>query len=111
MGYSVVVSPTFRKKVKRLAKKYASLKTELLALVDTLEKAPEQGIPIGKGCFKVRLAIRSKGTGKSGGARVITCVIHVKKEVRLLSIYDKSEQATISEREIHTILKEDFPEQ
>ena len=110
MSYEVITSPTFRKKAKRLVKKYTSLKQELLSLVDLLEKEPEQGTAIGRRCFKVRLAIRSKGSGKSGGARVITCVIHVKKEVRLLTIYDKSEQATLSERELHAIMKELPPE-
>lgn len=42
MGYSVIVSPIFRKKAKRLVKKYASLKRELLALVDLLEKDPSK---------------------------------------------------------------------
>lgn len=67
MSYSVVVSPTFRKQAKRLLKKYASLKQDLDALVGQLEKDPQQGIAVGKGCYKVRLAIRSKGKGKSGG--------------------------------------------
>ena len=106
MGYRVGVSPTFRKKAKRLAKKYASLKEELLDLVTRLERDPEQGTPIGKRCFKIRLSIKSKGGGKSGGARVITCVVHVQKEVRLLTIYDKSEQGTITSRELQSLLAE-----
>ena len=48
------------------------------------------GVPIGKGCYKVRMAISSKGKGKSGGARVITYVRIVKKVVVLLTMYDKS---------------------
>lgn len=51
MGYKVGVSPTFSKKAKRLVKKYASLKDELLELVALLEREPEQGTPIGKRCF------------------------------------------------------------
>ncbi len=47
MGYKVGVSPTFQKKAKRLVKKYASLKAELLDLIDLLEEDPEQGKPIG----------------------------------------------------------------
>ncbi|MBK7556304.1 MAG: hypothetical protein IPI55_17410 [Flavobacteriales bacterium] len=110
MGYKVGVSPTFKKKAKRLVKKYASLKGELLELVDLLEQDPEQGTPIGKRCFKIRLAIKSKGAGKSGGARVITCVVHVLKEVRLLTIYDKSEQGTLSAKELQALLDEMPPE-
>lgn len=69
MSYNVVVSPTFRQKAKRLLKKYASLKQELEVLVGRLERDPEHGTAVGKGCFKIRLAIRSKGTGKSGAPR------------------------------------------
>lgn len=58
MGYKVGVSPTFRRKAKRLVKKYASLKDELLELVALLEREPEQGTPIGKRCYKIRLAIK-----------------------------------------------------
>jgi len=104
MSYKVGVSPTFKKKAKRLVKKYASLKEELSALVGLLEQEPEQGTPIGRHCFKVRLSIKSKGGGRSGGARVITCVIHVHKRVELLTIYDKSEQGSISRKELDALV-------
>jgi mRNA-degrading endonuclease RelE of RelBE toxin-antitoxin system len=106
MSFRVGVSPTFKRKAKRLVKKYASLREELLELVARLEQDPEQGTPIGNRCFKIRIAIKSKGGGKSGGARVITCVIHVRKEVHLLTIYDKSEQGTITARELRALLLE-----
>lgn len=32
------------------------------------------GIPLGKNCYKIRLKISSKNSGKSGGARIITHV-------------------------------------
>jgi hypothetical protein len=62
------------------------------------------GTPIGNNCYKVRLSISSKGKGKSGGARVITCVIVKEAEVFLLYIYDKSEQSTISDKELLQLL-------
>lgn len=43
----------------------------------------------------MRLAIASKGKGKSGGARVITYVVTEDLEVNLLSIYDKSDYDTV----------------
>lgn len=110
MSYSVSVTRTFKTRAKRLIKKYASLKHELDELIGSLEQDPEQGTSIGKRCFKIRLAIKSKGGGKSGGARVITCVVHVLKEVRLLTIYDKSEQGTITSRELQALLDEIPPE-
>jgi len=43
--------------------------------LDDLENNPRLGTAIGKNCYKIRLSIRSKGKGKSGGARVITHLI------------------------------------
>lgn len=57
-----------------LTKKYRSLKSELENLGKELSENPTSGTPLGNDVYKVRLAISSKGKGKSGGARVITCV-------------------------------------
>jgi hypothetical protein len=70
-----------------------------------LEQDPEQGTPLGNHCFKIRIAIASKGKGKSGGARVIIHVAVTDKMVFLLDIYDKSEQDSISEKELAALLK------
>jgi mRNA-degrading endonuclease RelE of RelBE toxin-antitoxin system len=51
---------------------------------------PVQGAPLGNCCYKIRLAIRSKGKGKSGGTRVISFVQVIKEEVLLLSVHDQS---------------------
>ena len=63
------------------------------------------GTPIGQNCYKIRLAIASKGKGRSGGARVISCVVAVAETVYLLSIYDKSEQSSLSEIRLTELLK------
>lgn len=75
MSYKVKTIAVFEKQTKRLVKKYSSLKKELLDLVQELKENPEQGTAIGKNCFKIRVAIASKGKGKSGGARVITNIM------------------------------------
>jgi hypothetical protein len=62
------------------------------------------GTPIGKDCYKIRVAIASKGKGKSGGARLITYVRVINKRVFLLDIYDKSEQANISSQELQLLI-------
>ena len=105
MSYKVRTIPNFEKSLKRLVKKYASLKAEYIVLLDSLEQDPEQGTPIGNHCFKIRLAIASKGKGKSGGARVIIHVVVTDKIVVLLDIYDKSEQPSISEKELAELLR------
>jgi hypothetical protein len=50
------------------------------------------------------MAIGSKNKGKSGGARVITN-LHIEGEIiYLLSIYDKSDQDTISDEDLKNFL-------
>ena len=95
MSYSIFTIPPFDKQPKRLAKKFPSLKTEYVSLVESLEDTPMQGSAMADNCYKIRVAIKSKGKGKSGGARVIAYVQVVKNNVFLLAIYDKSEQEDI----------------
>lgn len=71
-NYSVLLTNNFKREVKRLTKKYPSLKEETIALKETLTKEPQTGTRIAKNVYKIRLAIKSKGKGKRGGARVIT---------------------------------------
>ena len=105
MSYKVKSIAVFEKQAKRLVKKYASLKKELLNLVRELKENPEQGTPIRKKCFKIRIAIVSKGKGKSGGARVITNFVVKANTVYLLSIYDKSEKDNLTDKELEELLK------
>ncbi|MEN9522108.1 MAG: hypothetical protein RL065_485 [Bacteroidota bacterium] len=88
-----------------MIKKYPSLTSELIELRNELLENPMLGIPIGKGCYKIRIAISSKGKGKSGGARVITYVQVINETVYLLSIYDKSEIENLTDAEILNLLK------
>jgi mRNA-degrading endonuclease RelE of RelBE toxin-antitoxin system len=100
MSYKVESTPPFEKQAKKLAKKYPSLKNDLFQLVESLEINPTQGTSLGNNFYKIRLAITSKAKGKSDGARVITFVKIVNKIVFLASIYDKSEQEDISDKEL-----------
>lgn len=88
-----------------MAKKYQSLKTDLALLFKSLEENPMQGTPLGKNCYKIRLAISSKGKGKSGGARVITNFVISEETVFLISIYDKSEKETLTDKDLDDLLK------
>ena len=106
MSYNVKTLVSFEKQAKRLIKKYPSLKVELNQLISSLADNPEQGSFIGNSCYKIRLAIASKGKGKSGGARVITNLVIKEKIVYLISIYDKSEIPSISSNDIEALLKQ-----
>ena len=94
-----------KKEAKRLIKKYPSLKLELLELAGSLSTEPKQGTALGNDAYKIRVAIKSKGKGKSGGARVITYVITPQKEVYLLTIYDKAEFDSIDDKILRRIIE------
>ena len=100
MSYKIKSTKQFDKELKRIASKYPSLKSDFKSLLEVISESPSIGSPLGNNCYKIRLAIASKGKGKSGGARVIIYVVQIEKEVLLLSIYDKSEKETISNAEI-----------
>jgi mRNA-degrading endonuclease RelE of RelBE toxin-antitoxin system len=102
--YKVIPSEKFEKDAKPLLKKYKSLYKELLELGDDLSVNPKQGDSLGKSCYKVRLAIKSKGKGKRGGARVITYVVTENEEVILLSIYDKKVKDDLETDELDDLL-------
>ena len=106
MSYSVVTIPPFDRQLKRLTKKYHSLKTDLAELGIQLADNPTFGTRIGQDCYKIRLAINSKDKGKSGGARVITHTYVVGTTLYLLAIYDKSERESISDKELNELLKQ-----
>jgi len=105
MSYKILALPEFRKNLKKLAKKYPSLKTELATLFDKLEKNPFIGNSLGKNVYKIRVAIASKGKGKSGGARVISYVQIDYQTIILLSIYNKSDIDSISDKEVQYLLR------
>lgn len=105
MSYDISSIPLFDKQAKRLAKKYPSFKNDLTELLESLADNPEQGTALGNSFYKIRLAIASKGKGKSGGARVITYVKVTDDTVFLTSIYDKSEKNTITDKELEQIFK------
>ena len=105
MSFDIISIPSFDKKARQLAKKYPSLKIELQQLRSDLTQNPKNGTPIGNDCYKIRLAIASKGKGKSGGARVITNVYVAHNTVYMLSIYDKSEQNDISDKDLLSLVK------
>ena len=105
MSYEVIFTGSFEKKAKRLIKKYPSFLNELKELTNSLAKNPQQGVPLGNSCYKIRMGIKSKGKGKSGGTRVITFLRTVREKVYLVDVYDKSVQSTISDKELKLLIE------
>jgi len=109
MGNLVTPTDSFERKVKRLLKKFPTLSVSLLKLEEELIENPFSGNKLSNNLYKVRLADKSKGKGKSGGFRVITYLVKQTGEsieVFLLTIYDKSELDTLSSVEIKDLIEE-----
>ena len=95
---TVSVSDDFSKEAKRLAKKYPSFKQDYKDFLDSIKENPLQGDEITKNIRKIRMAIKSKGKGKSGGARVVTFNVLTnteKGQVVFLLLYDKEDASTV----------------
>ena len=101
----IIPSARFIREFKKLKRKYPSIFNDVDKLTESFKENPTIGEPLGKDCYKIRMAIASKNKGKSGGARVITCVKIVDDTLYLLSIYDKSEQENMPDDEIDAVLK------
>ena len=112
MKTEVVATRYFKRKLKPLLKRYVSLAQDLLLLRNKLLQNPVLGMSLGKHCYKIRLSVKSKKKGKQGGVRVITSVVvsiveqAESTQIRLLTIYDKSEIESISDKELSDILSE-----
>lgn len=111
MKRSISTFERFDKKFKRLSKKYQSLKQELIELSNNLLANPKQGSNLGSSLYKIRLASKSKGGGKSGGFRIITYYIEKNGDdevIYLVTIYDKSEEDSIDKTDLQKIVKDEL---
>lgn len=108
MNVTLVPSKEFSRNLKQLAKKYKSIGEDYRMLKQSLLEDPFQGVELGKGVRKIRMAIGSKDSGKSGGARVLTLTVLVSEDanVTLLTIYDKSEIDSVSDKYIKMLVDE-----
>ena len=106
----ITYAKDFLRNLKRLRKRHRSLDGELANLIAALRDDPFLGTYIGGNMRKIRVRIASKGKGKSGGARVIThtvIVATVGVNVKLLTIYDKTDRESIGEVTLREILREE----
>lgn len=100
----VRTSEDFKIAFKRLKKRHRSLQDDFERLLVSLLENPLQGVELPDGIRKIRMAITSKGKGKSGGARVIIRVRITEDELQLLYIYDKSDYDNVSDSFLRDIL-------
>lgn len=99
----------FQRGAKALRKKYPSFEDDYNTFLDELEKNPFSGESLGKHTYKNRMAIASKGKGKSGGARVITYNLQQQSEneviITLMTIYDKSDISNVSDAYLRSLVQ------
>ena len=106
---TVSVSDDFAKGAKRLAKKYPSFKQYYKEFLESIKNNPLQGDEITKNIRKIRMAIKAKGKGKSGGARVITFNVLANIEngqVVLLLLYDKEDASTVKVNVVKQLVRD-----
>ena len=106
---TVSVSDDFSKEAKRLAKKYPSFKQDYKDFLLSIKNNPLQGDEFTKNIRKIRMAIKAKGKGKSGGARVITFNILTDIEngqVVFLLLYDKEDASTVKVNVVKQLVRD-----
>ncbi len=103
MSYEIIVVDEFQKDVKQLFKKYKSIKSDILELIENLEKCYDIGINLGGGLYKIRVKNSDIG-GKRGGYRVVYYTLLPNNKVYLLTIYSKTKKETIEMKKLQPIL-------
>jgi mRNA-degrading endonuclease RelE of RelBE toxin-antitoxin system len=113
--YQVDIGAAFQKQYKLYFKKrkYYSLEKQIQSLItdfkdgifdssaDMLVRSQE---PVEYEIYKMRMANPDAGEGKSGGYRIIYMVKTLNKVIALLTIYSKSDQDSITDREIELLV-------
>ena len=102
----VLISPTFNRNLRALAKKYRHIRDDIQPVIEQLEQGelPGDQIPgIGYPVFKLRVRNSDIQKGKSGGYRLIYYVKTV-AGIILLTVYIKSEQVDIAAQDIQAII-------
>lgn len=109
MNFKTHITPDFLKSMKALSKRYRSFKQDFKEFSESLERNPFQGIELSPGIRKIRMAIASKGRGKSDGARIISYTIVVSEstgDIYLIDLYDKADYSTVDVEVIKEKVKE-----
>jgi mRNA-degrading endonuclease RelE of RelBE toxin-antitoxin system len=96
----------FKKNIKKLRKKYRSVKEDIKPLIQQLESGETPGSRISGNkypVYKSRVKNSDNKKGQSGGYRVIYYIV-TPETILLIAIYSKSEKSDISNREIEDLI-------
>ena len=103
MSYEVIAVDEFQKDVKQLFKKYKSIKSDILELIETLERNYDIGTSLGDSLYKIRVRNSDIG-GKRGGYRVIYYALLPNGKIYLLTMYSKTKKETVDMKKLQPIL-------
>jgi mRNA-degrading endonuclease RelE of RelBE toxin-antitoxin system len=103
MSYEIIALDEFQKEARTLFKKYKSIKSDILGLIEILENRHDAGIELGNNLYKIRVKNSDIG-GKSGGYRVIYYAVLPNNTLYLLTIYSKTQQENIDIKKLNPIL-------
>ena len=107
---TVYTLPEFEKSLKKLVKKYPSLKQEYSDFINKTENEGVQGNSLGNGFYKARLPVKSKGKGTRGGLRIVShqeVIFHLDETtIRLVVIYDKSEITSVDRKYLDNLINQ-----
>jgi len=97
--------PLFDKELKKLSKKYNSIKKDILSFTNNFNNIHATAINIKTNLYKIRVNNSNKNRGKRAGYRIYYYV-KVEDTVYLLTIYDKSEKESINENILDKFISE-----
>lgn len=103
MNYDVIIVDEFKKNVKKLFKKYRSIKKDILELVEKLEEDYNIGIDLGNNLYKIRIKNSDIGR-KSGGYRVVYYVKLPNEKIYLLTIFSKTQKENINVKSLKPLI-------
>jgi hypothetical protein len=92
MNYEFETTDDFDKEIKKLSKKYPSIKEDFQTILDNIENELTLAVDLGEGFRKIRINI--KGKGSRGGGRIITyeTILTVEnKKIIFALIYNKGD--------------------
>ena len=104
----VEFTPEFKRNIRRLARKYRKIRSDIEPVIDSLEQGETPGDQIqgtGYTIYKIRVQNTDIRKGKRSGYRLIY-YLETKESVILLTIYSKSDQGDISAKKLRDIVAE-----
>ena len=102
----VELSETFVRRIRTLKKRYRNIRKDIEPIIQQLGEGEVLGDRISgveAAVYKVRLRNRDIQKGKSAGYRLIY-YLQLETKIILLTIYSKSDQSDISDKDIREIL-------